>query len=476
MKLKIKKTVAAASAVIMTSSLVIGMTGCGGSDDSSSKSTTKASQEDNNGGSSDSQSKSIADLKLGEDGKDLKTSIKILTNRTDLVDTKFADYVKKFNETYPNIEVKYEGLTDYDTDITTRLTADDWGDICMIPGSVDKKDLSSKFISFGKTDELSKKYSWLADKSYDGESYGIPSAGTARGIVYNKKVFEKAGITELPKTPDDFLDALKKIKDTKSATYPLYTNFAAGWTMGAWDDYIDGTATGDPDFKNNIMCHQENPFTYGKDKKMGPYYVYYVLYNAIKDGLTEEDLTGSDWESSKGKLNRGEIGCMVLGNWSVIQMQQADKNPDDIGYMPFPITVNGKQYSGVGGDYNYGINCKSDSDKQLAAELYVKFLVEESGYANDQSMLSTVVGSELPEALASFKDVELISQNAPKAGEEDLFSNINAASELGIGSGNDNDQRIAQAAKDGSETLDDIINDWNEKWKTAQESCDALNK
>ena len=52
----------------------------------------------------------------------------------------------------------------------------------------------------------------------------------AQGIVYNKKVFEEAGVTELPKTPTEFIEALQKIKDNTDAI-PLYTNFAAGWTM-----------------------------------------------------------------------------------------------------------------------------------------------------------------------------------------------------------------------------------------------------
>ena len=70
-----------------------------------------------------------------------------------------------------------------------------------------------------------------------------------QGMVYNKAVFEEAGITELPKTPDEFLEDLQKIKDNTDAI-PLYTNFAADWTMNAWDAYIDGNATGDPDFAN----------------------------------------------------------------------------------------------------------------------------------------------------------------------------------------------------------------------------------
>mgnify|MGYP000016580011 CR=1 FL=1 len=30
---------------------------------------------------------------------------------------------------------------------------------------------------------------------------------------------------------------------------------------------------------------------------------------------------------------------MVLGSWAIVQMQAAGDHADDIGYMPFPITV-----------------------------------------------------------------------------------------------------------------------------------------
>ena len=39
----------------------------------------------------------IDSIKLGEDYTDLTASIKVLTHRTDIVDTTFQDYIKKFN-------------------------------------------------------------------------------------------------------------------------------------------------------------------------------------------------------------------------------------------------------------------------------------------------------------------------------------------------------------------------------------------
>ena len=167
--------------------------------------------------------------------------------------------------------------------------------------------------------------------------------------MYNKKVFEAAGITELPKTPDEFLDALQKIKDNTDVEAPMYTNFAAGWTMTAWDAYIDGGATGDADFVNTGLTKGENPFS-DRGDGTGPYAVYNVLYEAVKRGLTEDDPTTTDWEGCKGMINSGKIGCMALGSWAITQMQEAGENGDDIGYMTFPITVDGKQYIAEGPD------------------------------------------------------------------------------------------------------------------------------
>lgn len=72
------------------------------------------------------------------------------------------------------------------------------------------------------------------------------------------------------------------------------------------------------------------------------------MYEAVKQKFTEDDPTTTDWEGSKGMMNQGKIGCMVLGSWAISQIQGAGDNADDIAYMPFPISVNGKQYAAAG--------------------------------------------------------------------------------------------------------------------------------
>lgn len=416
----------------------------------------------------DEEIPTLDQIKVGEDYQDLKASIKVLTNRTDIVDTVYKGYAEEFMNMYPNIKVEYEGITDYEQSLELRLTTGDWGDLCFIPTSVDKSELSSYFTPLGDYDTLDQTYNFAQDKSYDGTVYGIANGGTASGIVYNKRVWKEAGIDELPATPDEFLDDLQTIKD-KTDAIPLYTNFAAGWPMGAWDDYIGVTATGDADYMNNTICHTKNPFA-KQDDMTGPYAVYYTMYESVARGLVEDDPASSDWESSKTKMNSGEIATMVLGSWAVQQCKDAGDTPDDVGYMPFPITVDGKRYAGAGGNYSFGVNNQADTDNQIAAMLYMKWLIEDSSIYEDEGSIPALKSGDLPDALADFEGVELLSDNPAKEGEETLFNEINSESEVGINNDDYPDCELLEAALYGSDTLDDMMDQWNEKWSDAQES------
>lgn len=415
----------------------------------------------------------IDSIQLGSDYKDIKADLIFHTHRTDIIDTILKQYIADFQKLYPGINIKYEGDTDYANSMTTRLTTANWGDICMIPTTVQKTQLADHFIAFGTESTLAQNYQFLDNFSYRGQTYGISSTNNVQGIVYNKAVFRAAGITDIPKTPDEFISDLKLIK-SKTSAIPLYTNFAAGWTMGAWDAYIGGSSTGSPDAMNNLP-HAKNPFSKPADgTQTGPYYVYNVLYQAVANKLIEDDPTTTDWESSKAKINNGEIATMVLGSWAIIQMQQAGPHPDDIGYMPFPITVGGKQYASAGPDYNYGINKNSSKDNQIASMLYVKWLVENSNFDTDQGGLPTVKSHALPSSLSDFKDITLVVDNPAPAGEEDLFSKVNQDSEMGLNSDNKHVQDLVEAAISGNPSFDSIMDSWNAKWTAAEQKNSSL--
>lgn len=400
----------------------------------------------------------------GSSDSDVET-ITFINHKTDWeTNGKWDEYIAKFNEKYPDIKVEVQTITDYAGQMKTRMNSKEYGDVLMIPGDISPKDYENFFEPLGDTEELSEKYLGLNDRSYEGVQYGIPSQMNATGLVVNKKVFEDAGITEFPKTTEDFIAALKKIKENDSSIVPLYTNYAAGWTLSNWDFTRPGVS-GDPDFTNE-MTSDTSPFDEGDTM----YTIYNTLYTVAKEGLIESDPTTSDWEQSKVDLANGKVAVMVLGSWAVPQIQKINEdNADNIMFEAFPVTASdGKQYMPIGGDYNYGINVNSKHKK--AARKFIDWMVNESDYAVDNGGIPTVKGAEYPKALQDSQDagVELIEENPAPEGKESLFSDINNESELGIGSTDTEKQRIIDAAVGNSkESFDDIMKDFNTRWANA---------
>lgn len=392
-------------------------------------------------------------------------TITFINHKTDWETSgKWDEYMAEFNKKYPDIKVEIQTITDYAGQIKTRMNSKEYGDVLMIPGDIKPEDYSNFFEPLGEKDNLSKEYMGLNDRSYEGVSYGLPSQMNATGMVVNQKVFSDAGIEEFPKTPEEFLKALKTVKEKNSEVTPVYTNYAAGWTLSNWD-FVRSGASGDKEFTNKMTTDTE-PFAKGKVMNT----VYQTLFDVGNQGLIEADPTTSDWEQSKVDMANGKIGIMVLGSWAVPQIKAINaETAENIIFQPFPMTAgDGKQYLPIGADYNYGINVHS-KHKEAARKL-IDWLLNESDYAEENGGLSAKIGAEYPESLkaAQTAGVELMEENPAPAGKESLFSMINDQSELGVGTTDAEKQRIIDAAVGNSkESFNDIMKDFNKRWSDA---------
>jgi ABC-type glycerol-3-phosphate transport system substrate-binding protein len=400
-----------------------------------------------------------------EQPADEQITLTFFTNRTDYVaDGTFDAYEKEFQKEYPNVDIDFQGLTDYDNDLLVLINGNEYGDICMIPNGVDSTEYANYFTSFGTVDELKDKYveSYLTGGAYyDGQVYGLANFASVDGVVYNKKVFEAAGYTDenLPKTPEEFIEMLKAIKE-KTDAIPYYTNTQAGWTLGIWEDLAVVAGVGDADYKNNGITADKDAFAPGS----ALYTFDKILYDIVAEGLCEEDPFTSDWEACKGMLNRGEIGCMALGNWSITQMKDADEHPEDIGYMPFPYTVDGVQYVKAGCDKCYGVSVNSEHQEE--AKAFVDFMLNKSGMAQKSGGISIVVGDPMPAGLELFGDTTSIVPTPEK--EVGKLSKIQADADISIGNG-DRISKIVTAAKEGA-SYDDLLAEWAGYWAEAVEA------
>ncbi|GFH43304.1 sugar ABC transporter substrate-binding protein [Lactococcus hodotermopsidis] len=400
-----------------------------------------------------------------DEDADGKTTITFINHKTDWqADGTWDKYIKKFNEEYPDVTVKIQTVTDYGGQMKTRMNSKDYGDVLMIPADIKPQDYGTFFEPLGKSKELEEKYMLLADRQYEGTQYGLPSQVNATGLLVNKKVMNDAGYKEFPTTTEDFIKLMEAEKKLDGVT-PFYTNYAAGWVLSNWD-FIRAGVSGNPDFTFE-MANDTKAFTEGSTM----WTIYETLYELASRGLIENDPTTTDWEQSKVDFANGKIGTLLLGSWAIPQLQVANEaNAENVTFQAFPNQVDGKTYLAIGGDYNYGININSSDAKKKAARQFIDWMVDKSDYAEVNGGLSAVKGADMPIALQGLADagVVLIEETPAPAGKESLFSDVNNASEVGVGSTEDQKRRIVDAGIGNTkESFADIMKDLNTKWAKA---------
>ncbi|MFW6725000.1 ABC transporter substrate-binding protein [Streptomyces sp. MAR4 CNY-716] len=397
------------------------------------------------------------------DPGDVSGTIKVLTQRTDLVQNGTMDeYAAKFNKKYPDVKVEFEGITDYEGEVKIRMNTDEYGDVLMIPGAVSKNDYPNFFAPLGKTSEMEKKYRFADKTDVDGKTYGIASFGTANGFIYNKAVWEEAGVTEWPTTPEEFLADLEKIKSGTDAV-PYYTNFKDGWPLSSpWTNSVGSVTCDEKAFDK--LNGASSPWAEGKDLRV----LDTLLYDIVHDGLSEKDPSTTNWENSKNLVAKGDIGSMLLGSWAITQMrdaaENAGENPDDIGFMPFPAQKGGAFCATLVSDYQQAVNVHSDNKD--AARAWIDWFTEESGYAASEGAVSALKRAKMPETLEEFvdNDVTFVERSEAKTGQVNA---IDDAAEIGL---NKQDYRqklvdIARGATGGS--IDDYLADLDKRWNEA---------
>ncbi|MFI6108677.1 ABC transporter substrate-binding protein [Streptomyces sp. NPDC051310] len=389
--------------------------------------------------------------------------ITVLTNRTDqIADGTLKKYAEEFRKVYPGVTVKFEGLTDYEGETRIRMNTENYGDVLLIPNSLSIEQYPTFFAPLGKADALSAKFDYTDHATVEGQVYGLAGIGVANGFVYNRAVWARAGITEWPATPEEFIADLTTIKARTGAT-PYYTNYKDGWPLTNWTNAI-GSPTCDPG-AHDALAATDKPWSQGSDL----YAIDKLLYTMVEKKLTEPDPTTTNWEDSKARIGTGKVASMWLGSWAISQMraaaEAAGENPDDIGFMPFPAQKHGKFCSVLRPDYQYAVNVHSD--EKAAARAWIDWYITKSGQAAAEGSLSSVKGAPLPETLKAFSDndVTLIHQRREKPAE---VNGINKASEIGI-TAQDYRQKlvdVARGAADGD--MNSYFDELNGKWSEAR--------
>ncbi|GAB3803135.1 ABC transporter substrate-binding protein [Micromonospora zhanjiangensis] len=400
------------------------------------------------------------------DPNSVSGDITVLTHKTDLAgDGTLQRYADEFKKTYPKVNVKFEPIVDYEGDVKIRMNSDNYGDVLMIPGAIPVTDYPKFFAPLGDFADFDKKYRFADKGTVDGKVYGVAINGNASGILYNKAVWQQAGITKWPTTTDEFRAALRAVK-AKTSAVPFGTIYHEGWPLTQWQAYL-GQASCDTKANDNLATDTA-PWAAGKELRG----IDTLLYDVVHDKLTERDPTTATWDGAKTQIATGKTATLALGSWAISQMQDTAKkagaDPANIGYLPYPTQKDGHFCSVIGADYLQGVSIHSQHKE--AARAWLDWFVDKSTYAQDEELLPTLKSGAMPPLLKAYQDggVEFIQLSQEKNAQ---VSKIDNESEVGL---NKPDYRqhivdLARGAAGGG--LDAYFEQLNKKWAAGLKSA-----
>ncbi|KPB05692.1 ABC transporter substrate-binding protein [Bacillus sp. CHD6a] len=346
--------------LLLSLSLVVGIfAGCS-SDNSSSNS-------DNNSGDGD------------------QVTLNLFQFKVEIAD-QLAEMIKEFEAEHPNIKVKLEtvgGGADYGAALKAKFASGEQPDIFNNGGFKELElwkehlaDLSEEpwaehVLPIGKVP--------MTDPE-DGKLYGMPVNLEGYGFIYNKDLFEEAGITEPPTNITELKAAAEKLE--AAGITPFSAGYAEWWVIGQH-------------LLNIPFAQQEDPEAFiaglydGSEKIVGNKHFKEfkeVLDAEIKFG-NDNPLT-TDYNTQVTQFASGQTAMLQQGNWTENMIYEVD--PDmNMGFLPIPINDDASADSlPVGVPNNWAINKNSENIEEaktflnwmVSSETGKRFITEEFAF------------------------------------------------------------------------------------------------
>ncbi|MDF2925510.1 MAG: transporter substrate-binding protein [Paenibacillaceae bacterium] len=333
-----------------------------------------------------------------------------------------------FSAKYPHITVKHEtpptGTSDRQVFMTAMAggTGPDAYQYAHFP-------IIQDWIKAGYALDLTKYWNDFADKgkyipssleqaTKDGKVYGLPYKMYTVGLIYNKKLYQGAGLdpSKPPANWDEFADYGKKLTDPAKKQY----GFALlGMEWADWHfEYYVWQAGGDLTTKNADGTIKLE-FTSEPVVKALQYWRDLKWKHKVVQSNVVQNIDDNNKDFFQGRA------AMMLGasdSFGGFAKNGVDLN--DVGFAPLPVGPSGKAPSQVGGEY-WILNPKSSKEKQDAAWLYITYLTSKEVQDSDIKYLYD--NGIMPNLLSVRSDVNPLqgAKNVPA----DLISGVQKAAQ-----------------------------------------------
>lgn len=334
---------------VMTTAMVVALAACGGGG------TLNSDDSKDSGSSKDGKTLNVFQFKA-EIAKDMEKMAK--------------DYEK---ETGVKVVVQtVGGGSDYGAALKSQFASGNEPDVFNNGGFTEAKTWQDKLEDL--SDEK-----WVSDltdlskepMTIDGKLYGMPMNLEGYGFIYNKEIFKKAGITELPKTLTELTKASEKLK--ADGVTPFSIGYGEWWILGNHLLNIPVAQQDDPDqFIADLNAGK------GKFEDNKQFKEFMNLFDlTIKYG-NKNPLT-TDYNTQVSQFAEGKTAMIQQGNWA--QQLITDVNPDiEMGFIPMPINDDKEKMDRlpVGVPNNWVVN-KNSKNKEEGKKFLEWMATSETG-------------------------------------------------------------------------------------------------
>ncbi|MFF5358694.1 extracellular solute-binding protein [Streptomyces scabiei] len=203
--------------------------------------------------------------------------------------------------------------------------------------------------------------SLIKQAQYDGKTYGVPFVTDTLALVYNKQLFEKAGLTEAPTTWDDLKKDAATIKG-KTGVDGYWGSTQAYYAQSFL--YGDGTDTVDVPAKKITVNSPEAKKAYG---------TWLGLFDG--KGLHKADTTADAYAHIQDAFVNGKVASIIQGPWEITNFYKgsAFKDKANLGIATVPAGTSGKAGAPTGG-HNLSVYAGSDKAHQQASLKFIEFM------------------------------------------------------------------------------------------------------
>lgn len=205
-----------------------------------------------------------------------------------------------------------------------------------------------------------------ADTIRPDKIFSIPFNTIYQGMFYNKQILEEVGVTKV-ETWEEFVAALKTVKEKKPDVAPLFLGGKDAWTLGQMLSNLPlGAYQQQYGIKEVDILLRDNDPQLGFDQVGGKIETFAKNMMDLKaQGLFNENAVTATYSDQTEAIANGKAAFVIQGMWALGDMLK--KNPNaSLGFFPIPpMFMDAKPYLIGDRDGSLSVPAKSDHPEEV---------------------------------------------------------------------------------------------------------------